>query len=100
MADNSVFNLTRSVRDKCLYSPTFQQLIPGPLIVPFAPVPKRPGPGMPKAAGLNQREIERGSAGRFGSLNWSGRRVTLAGVVLVVNAVPVVSGPVYCGVRN
>jgi hypothetical protein len=69
-------------------------------MTPLAAVPNEPIVGRAKAVGSNQRLAVRWAPGRLGSRNWSGRIVTWAGVPLVVNTVPVGSGPVHIGVRN
>src|SRR5262249_42564288 len=89
-----------SLNRKFLMKPTCQTLTPGPLITPLAAEPNCPGWGAANAPASNQRFTERWSEGRLGSRDWSGRRVTLAAVRLVVWAVPVVSGPLHIGVRN
>ena len=70
------------------------------MITPLAAVPNAPGVGGPNAVGSNQRLVERADESRLALRRWFGRIVTWAGVLLVVNAVPVGSGPVHCGVRN
>src|SRR3954464_10948618 len=72
----------------------------GPLMTPFAELPNEPRVGAAKAPASNHDESVCWSDGRFGSRRIFGRMVTVAGVELVVNAVPVGSGPVHKGVRN
>src|SRR5262245_34966867 len=85
---------------KCFASPASKTTLPGPTITPFAAVPKLPGCGGPKAVGSNHRLTVRRADGSVGSRSVSVLSVTFAGVRLDVNAVPVGSGPLHCGVRN
>src|SRR5579872_6216781 len=70
------------------------------MITSFAEVPNCPGCGGPNAAVLNHPFTDRLLLGRFGFPSSSGRIETIAGVVLVVKAVFVGSGPVHIGVRK
>src|SRR5436190_12039846 len=69
-------------------------------MTPFDEVPKEPRVGGAKAPASNHDDSVRWSEGRFGSRKIFGLMVTVAGVELVVYAVPVGSGPVHKGVRN
>src|SRR5690242_4599573 len=82
-----------------LLNSMLKELKPGPRTTPLAEVPNCPGAGAVSAAGLNHLFTERESPGRFGFAMASGRIVTFAGVLLLVYAVPVGSGPVHSGVR-
>src|SRR5580704_7689839 len=70
------------------------------MMTSFAEVPNCPGCGGPNAAVLNQPLTDRWLLGRLGFPSSSGRIETIAGVVLVVKAVFVGSGPVHIGVRK
>src|SRR5262245_9425863 len=100
VAVRSARNRMLSEKKKLLPNPTSMMFDPGPLMTPFADVPKKPGVGAANAVGSNQRLVVRSPEGRFGSWSWLGRIVTVVGVPLEVKAVPVGSGRVHVGGNN
>ena len=84
---------------KRLNNPPCSTFTPGPSMIPRPHVPNIPGvDGRANALTLYQRLIVRWSLGRLGSAMQLGRRWTLAGVRLVVYAVPWISAVCQSGV--